>query len=163
MPESASVFGLLKGPILASHDRMVIQTKVVIPSQQAVLAGGCGVTCARRILVVDDDRDTRELYAFCLRLAGVDAVVVGDGHTALREARATPPDAVITDLRLPGIDGIELSERLAREGTHVPIILVTGDSSMTIRDRAKAAGIQEVVLKPCLPDELVARLARLAG
>lgn len=115
------------------------------------------------ILIVDGDADARDLYTFCLRSAGFRTTAVETGPLALDSARREPPDAVLADLRLSGFDGIELARRFRAQTLRAPIMLVTGWVSPEMEARAREAGIAQVVLKPCTPDELVDRVRQLIG
>jgi len=117
----------------------------------------------RLVLIVEDDADNREIYTTALRLAGYDVTAVADGALALAEATRTPPSVVLTDLSLPGFDGIELAQRLHAFGIRVPVMLLTGWSSMQLQDRAAAAGIVTVLVKPCPPEKLIEWVKRLTG
>jgi two-component system, cell cycle response regulator DivK len=106
------------------------------------------------ILLVEDDRDTREMYSEFLSYSGMRVTEASNGRGALESIRSERPDVVVTDIAMPGMDGLELSRRLrASEPTRdVPIIAVSGNASARARD----AGIANVVLdKPCAPDELL--------
>jgi CheY-like chemotaxis protein len=117
------------------------------------------------ILVAEDDRDTRELYQQFLRLSGFRTEQAHNGHQALDKAAELHPDLVVTDLALPGIDGFELSDRLRRGQTtsHIPVIAVSGYPFADVEERARKAGIRALLLKPCLPGDLVAEIRRVLG
>ena len=110
-------------------------------------------TRAPHVLLVEDDRDTREMYSFYLSHSGMHVTEARTGRRALEEAREHTPDIVVTDIAMPEMDGLELSRRLrADETTHdVPIIAVSGQAS----DRARQAGADVVLHKPCEPDRLL--------
>jgi CheY-like chemotaxis protein len=112
---------------------------------------------ARRpvVLLVEDHEDTRHMYAEFLKTS-YEMRAVGDGLAALREARAYPPDVVVTDLALPGIDGFELTRRLRGDPIFqaIPIICLSGFTAGAHDERARAAGCTRVLQKPCLPDAL---------
>jgi CheY-like chemotaxis protein len=116
-----------------------------------------------RVLVVEDDADTASSLAILLTLDGYEARVTGDGRTALRLARAWPPDVVLLDLVLPGgLDGYELARRL----TDLPapkrplLIAVTGLGQDADRRRSAEAGIDLHLLKPVDPAWLQRLLRR---
>ena len=105
------------------------------------------------VLLVEDDRDTREMYSEFLSYSGMRVTEASSGSRALDSARAERPDVIVTDIAMPGMDGIELSRKLrASEPTRdVPIIAVTGSLS----EGAREAGANVVLEKPCSPDELL--------
>jgi CheY-like chemotaxis protein len=105
------------------------------------------------VLLVEDDRDTREMYSEYLTYSGLRVAEASSGSRALERAREQTPDVVVTDIAMPGMDGIELSRQLRSSPPtrDVPIIAVTGNSSARARD----AGCNVVVEKPCTPDCLL--------
>lgn len=105
------------------------------------------------VLLVEDDRDTREMYSEFLSYSGMRVTEASNGPRALDSVRAERPDVIVTDIAMPGMDGIELSRQLrASEPTRdVPIIAVTGSMSTGARE----AGANIVLEKPCSPDELL--------
>jgi CheY-like chemotaxis protein len=118
----------------------------------------------RRVLVVDDDRDTAASWATLLRDWGYEAAAAHDGQVALHEAEALAPAAVLLDLGLPGLDGYEVARRLReRLGPNVLIVAVTGRAQPLDRVAAAAAGIDLHFAKPAEPDEVRRALARLGG
>lgn len=116
------------------------------------------------VLLVEDDRDGRMLFAEWLMQAGFRVEQAHNGLQALERAFDLGPDAILTDLNIPGIDGYELTRRLRSDvrTRHMPILAVTGYAPFT-QDPARAdrAGCDAVLPKPCDPDELAATLARL--
>lgn len=116
------------------------------------------------VLLVEDDRDGRMLFAEWLMQAGFRVEQAHNGLQALERALDLVPDAILTDLNIPGIDGYELTRRLRSDvrTRHIPILAVTGYAPFT-QDPARAdrAGCDAVLPKPCDPDELAATLARL--
>ncbi len=89
--------------------------------------------------------------------ATFDVISAGDGNEALAQARKHRPDAVVTDLSLPGIDGFELVTRLRRDPvtSDAAVVCLSGFSGSNHEERARNAGVDRVVEKPCLPDALV--------
>lgn len=118
-----------------------------------------------RILVVDPDDDTRSLYREWFRLCGCDVVEASDGREALAEALVRPPAIVITELRLPFIDGYALCDILRRDHMTkgVPILVVTSDARLTELTRARTAGAAAVFCKPATPEQMLAETRRLLG
>jgi DNA-binding response OmpR family regulator len=110
-----------------------------------------------RILVVDDDRTVSEVVARYLEHDGYAVETVADGRTALDRALAEPPDLVVLDLMLPGIDGLEVCRRL-RALAPVPIIILTARGQESDRIIGLELGADDYVAKPFSTKELVARV-----
>jgi CheY-like chemotaxis protein len=114
--------------------------------------------------LVEDDRDGRILFAEWLMVAGFRVEQAHNGLQALERAFDLLPDAIVTDLNIPGIDGYELTRRLKGDARTrwIPILAVTGYVPFTQDpSRADRAGCDAVLEKPCDPVELIATLARL--
>ncbi len=111
----------------------------------------------KRVLIVDDVEDNRQIYAEFLAAAGFDVSVAVDGFDALASVRAVMPDLVVMDLAIPRIDGWTVTRRLKSDGRtgHIPVIAVTGHVLPGAAERARAAGCDAFLTKPCLPDELL--------
>lgn len=112
-----------------------------------------------RALVADRDTDTRVMYAEHLRATSYDVEEAEDGREALAKAMAQRPGVIVTDMRLPGISGVDLC-RLLRDDTSttaIPIV-VTADSLPGDVELARAAGADTVLVKPCLPERLAAEI-----
>src|SRR5215510_12274953 len=107
-----------------------------------------------RVLIADGDLDNRELYRDSFTLAGWSVAEARDGREAIVHALVSRPWVVVTELRLPLIDGISLCEVLRRDSatTGVPIVVVTSETRVAELARARAAGASEVLVKPCMPD-----------
>lgn len=110
-----------------------------------------------RILVVDDDPTVSDVLARYLGREGYDVVLAADGHAALAQAAAKPPDLVVLDIMLPGIDGLAVCRRL-RETGPVPVILLTALGAETDRILGLEVGADDYVTKPFSPRELVLRV-----
>jgi two-component system response regulator MtrA len=114
-----------------------------------------------RILVVDDDTALAEMIGIVLRSEGFDPVFCADGSHAVDAFRQSAPDLVLLDLMLPGLDGIEVAERI-RSLSGVPIIMLTAKSDTADVVRGLESGADDYMVKPFNPKELVARVrARL--
>jgi len=115
------------------------------------------------VLLVDANHDTRAMYAEYLRLSACTIDQAENGAEALAKAIATRPNIIITDTRLPAIDGYELCALLRRDPATraTPIVVITGDGFEADLRRAKNAGASTVLVKPCLPETLLAEVARL--
>ncbi|HZC07185.1 MAG TPA: response regulator transcription factor [Ktedonobacterales bacterium] len=110
----------------------------------------------RRILVVDDEEPIREVLAQYLRRAGYSVLEAADGVEALRIASATPPDLLILDLMLPGMDGLEVCRKL-RETLAAPILMLTARGEEEDTLEGFRAGADDYVTKPFSPREVVMR------
>jgi CheY-like chemotaxis protein len=115
------------------------------------------------VLLVDGDADTRAMYAEYLRLSAWTVDQAENGAEALAKAIAVRPDIIITETRLPAIDGYDLCTLLRRDPSTraTPIVVVTGDGLEADLRRAKNAGANVVLVKPCLPERLLSEVARL--
>jgi len=113
-----------------------------------------------RVLVVEDDGDIAGVLRRSLGMEGYDVRIAGDGEAALEQAAVFEPDAVVLDLGLPGIDGVEVSRRL-REGGDVPILILTARESLDSRVEGLDSGADDYLVKPFEREELLARLRAL--
>jgi CheY-like chemotaxis protein len=118
------------------------------------------------VLIVEDDLGTRTLYREYLQHDGFRTVDAHNGHQALEKARTLRPNAVLTDLAVPGMDGFEFCRALrdSPATSAIPILAVTGHSEyLDEPDRFAQAGIAHVLIKPCAPDIIAYELRRLLG
>ena len=118
------------------------------------------------ILLVEDDPDIRELVAYKLTRGGFEVVEAADGLVALQAARTRPPDAVVLDMGLPRLSGIDVCRELraAPATAAVPIIMLTGAVRLQELEQAYAAGASDYLVKPFSPRELQRRVeAALVG
>jgi DNA-binding response OmpR family regulator len=113
-----------------------------------------------RILVAEDDRDIAELISHYLKKSGWSPHVASAGDEALAYARRHPVDAIVLDLMLPGMDGLEVCRALRgdRATAGVPIIMLTARAEEQDRIRGLELGADDYVAKPFSPNELVARI-----
>jgi two-component system response regulator MprA len=114
-----------------------------------------------RVLLVDDDRAVRESLERALHLEGYEVDGVGAGLTALERQKRQPADAVVLDLRLPDIDGLDVCRELRRGGDRTPILMLTARDAVDERVEGLDAGADDYVVKPFALDELLARLRAL--
>jgi len=114
-----------------------------------------------KILVVDDERAVRESLRRALTLEGYDVDMAEDGEQALETVRRAEPDALILDVLMPGIDGLEVSRRLRRGGSKVPILMLTARDAVENRVEGLDAGADDYVTKPFALEELLARVRAL--
>jgi DNA-binding response OmpR family regulator len=115
------------------------------------------VTMRRRILVVDDDLAVREMVSQYLELEDYLVLQAANGVEALRLAKASPPDLVILDLSLPGIDGLEVCRRL-RAVSAVPILMLTARTAEADKLSGFDMGTDDYLTKPFAPQELLMRI-----
>lgn len=116
------------------------------------------------VLLVEDDRDGRRLYAEWLEQAGFKVEQAHNGLQALERALELIPDIVVTDLNIPGIDGYELTRRLRLDARtrHLPVLAITGYAAFAADPgRAQRAGCDLVLEKPCSPDDFEAAVRQL--
>ena len=110
------------------------------------------------VMVVDDDQDLSEMLGIVLTGAGIDVDLVSRGDEALDVFRNNPPDLVLLDVMLPGLDGIEVC-RLIRAESMVPIIMLSAKGDSHDEVRGLEAGADDYMVKPFKhPSELVARI-----
>ena len=110
------------------------------------------------VLLVEDDPSVRGAVERALRHAGHTLTVATDGLRALGQVTATPFDAVILDLGLPGLDGLEVCRRLRAQGDTVPVLMLTARAAVAERVAGLDAGADDYLVKPFALDELLARL-----
>ena len=117
-----------------------------------------------RILVVDDERAVRESLRRALELEGYDVELAADGQQALdrlENESEQAPDAVLLDVLMPGLDGLEVCRRLRRTGSTLPILMLTARAEVENRVEGLDAGADDYVTKPFALEELLARLRAL--
>jgi CheY-like chemotaxis protein len=119
--------------------------------------------CPIRILVADADPDTRSLYADLLMMAGCEVIEAFDGRDALVKAFSQSPALVITETRLPMLDGYGLCDVLRNDAAtrSIPILVVTSETRLQMLERARMAGVDAILHKPVTPDMLVDEIRRL--
>ena len=116
------------------------------------------------VLIVEDDPETRHFYGECFARGGFSTKEAHNGHQALAMALALPPpDVIVTDIAVPGLDGIELCRRLRTDARtrSIPVLAITGYEDRQYPDRILAAGADQVLIKPCDPAVLVSEVRRL--
>jgi two-component system cell cycle response regulator DivK len=114
------------------------------------------------ILIVEDFDDAREMYRDFLEFSGFRVATARDGREAIEKARTLQPDLILMDLSLPGIDGREATRLLkaAPDTAHLLIVALSAHALATEGDRARAAGCDGFIAKPCLPSDLVAEIGQ---
>ena len=123
------------------------------------------MTNGRDVLIVEDDPEVRELFAFVLRDAGAHVVAVDSGEEGVRAAASFHPDLVLTDISMPRMDGIEMVRQLRdlEPTKNTPVVALTGHVVAGIPERARGVGCNDVLAKPCAPDALVRTVNRHIG
>ncbi|MFD4421103.1 response regulator transcription factor [Agromyces sp. NPDC058484] len=134
------------GPVTASH-------------RAPQIAKGDGSMV--RVLVVDDEHALTELLKMALRYEGWDVRTAADGLGAVKVAREFRPDAIVLDIMLPDIDGLEVLQRVRADGAETPVLFLTAKDSLDDRIAGLTAGGDDYVTKPFSLEEVVARLRGL--
>lgn len=114
------------------------------------------------VLVVDDYDDAREMYAESLLVSGFRVAQAADGAQAVELALSLSPDVILMDLSLPGVDGWEATRQLKADARtrHIPVVALTGHALTSALDAARDAGCDRFVVKPALPDVVIAEVRR---
>jgi CheY-like chemotaxis protein len=115
----------------------------------------------RLVLVVDDYKDTRELYAEYIRMSGIEVETAADGFEGIEKAILMQPDAIVMDLSMPHLDGFETVRVLrGHERTRqIPVLALTG-AMLDSEGQAREEGFSAFLRKPCLPQYLLHELRR---
>lgn len=118
---------------------------------------------ASRVLIVEDERDIRDLIVLHLQRDGYQVSTAGSGEDALLQVRQSPPDLVLLDLLLPAMSGLEVCRRLRQEPTTatLPILMLTAKADEVDRVVGLELGADDYVVKPFSPKELLARVHAL--
>jgi two-component system, OmpR family, response regulator MprA len=114
-----------------------------------------------RILIADDDRAVRDALRRALALGGYDVELAADGLQTLDAVAQAAPDALVLDIGMPGVDGLEVCRRLRRAGDRVPILMLTARDAIEDRIEGLDAGADDYLVKPFDVGELRARLRAL--
>jgi two-component system cell cycle response regulator DivK len=115
---------------------------------------------SKRILVVEDHEDNRQILRILLAGAGFDMLEAWDGEAALKTAASERPDLILMDIQLPGLNGYEVTQRLKADPAlrAIPIIAVTSYALSGDEDKATEAGCDAYVTKPYHPRQLLAKI-----
>jgi len=116
-----------------------------------------------RVLVVDDEATIRDLLAKTLALAEYDVDIAPDGRTALERLRIIPYDLLITDLKMPGVDGLTVIREARRLKPDIPVIIVTGFSTEASAIEAVNLGVSGYLTKPFRVPRVLAAAAKALG
>jgi CheY-like chemotaxis protein len=119
----------------------------------------------KRILVVEDDADTRLIYLTILQHRGYDVAGAENGAEGVRLARELVPDLIVMNLAMPKVDGIRATATLRQDPAteRIPVIACTGFISDEAEDQAEDAGVTAYLEKPCEPSRLVEEVERIIG
>lgn len=114
----------------------------------------------KKILVVEDHKDTRELLKYNLAQAGFEVAAESDGAAGLERAATFLPDMILLDLMLPGLDGLEVCRRVKQDSalSHVPVVMLTAKGEEIDRIVGLELGADDYVVKPFSPRELILRI-----
>jgi len=120
-------------------------------------------TARPRVLVVDDEAAIREMLAKALALADYEVETVADGRTAIERLRVVSYDLLITDLRMPGVDGLTVIREARRLRADLPVIIITGYSSESAAIEAIDLGVSGYLTKPFRVPKVLAVAAKALG
>lgn len=115
------------------------------------------MAAATQVLLIDDNDLVRQAFARVLRMAGFTILEAEDGEIGLEIFREASPAAVLVDLRMPGLDGLDVLSRLAHEAPDTPVIVVSGEGTMTDALSALRLGAWDYVTKPLIQPEILAQ------
>ena len=115
----------------------------------------------QKILVVDDDTLSREFLMEAVSALGYQAIEAKNGAEAIERAQQSAPDLVLTDLRMPGMDGTELVKRLKESNPDLPSVMITAQGTIESAVAAMKNGASDFLLKPCTPDALEVVIDRI--
>lgn len=118
------------------------------------------MSALRKVLVVDDDPVVGKSFNRVLSGKGYIVVTAEDGYEALQKLQSEHYDMVFTDLRMPGMDGVEVAEKVRARQPWTPVVIVTGYGSGKSEERARAAGVCEFLHKPLSPEVIEASAAK---
>ena len=115
------------------------------------------------VLLVDDFEDGLEMYEEYLAYRGFQVLVARNGEQAIAQAQMYRPDVILLDIRMPGMTGTQAMRILRSDSSfaNIPIIALTAHALDDERRHALESGFDELIAKPCLPDELVAAVERI--
>jgi len=113
------------------------------------------------ILVVDDDPRITNLVRRILAYEGYSVAVAARGNEALTRTLERPPDLIVLDIMLPGLSGLEVTQRLRAAGDQVPILMLTARDAVADRVEGFETGADDYLVKPFAPEELLARVKAL--
>jgi len=113
-----------------------------------------------KILIIDDDKGLRTVLSDLVKSEGYEAFTAGNGKVALKEISTHSPDIVLLDIRLPGVDGMTILERIREIDKHIIIIMMTGHGDIKDAVRAIKLGAFDYITKPFNNDEIIAAVKK---
>lgn len=111
-----------------------------------------------KVLIVDDEKDFLEALVARLKLRGFEARGAADGPTALESLDADPPEVVVLDLKMPGMDGLEVLRHIKRKQPHIEVVILTGHGSSEAGMEGVSLGAFAYLVKPVKLAELVEKV-----
>jgi FixJ family two-component response regulator len=137
---------------------------VQYPSLHSICYRRHGMDSSRlRIAVVDDDESVRKALKRLLRAANLDANTFASGRDFLDSLLMQVPDCAVLDLHMPGMNGLDIQQQLARNGLRVPIVVITGHDEPLTRAQCLSAGATAYLCKPLDDEALLDAIRRAAG
>ncbi len=120
---------------------------------------------SRKILAVDDSASIRQMVKLTLTGGGYDVISAVDGNDGLAQAKTTRADLVLTDLNMPGMNGLALIREIRKLPNYVgvPIVFLTTESDAGLKQQAKEAGATAWIVKPFQQDQLLAAVRKVLG
>lgn len=118
---------------------------------------------ALKVLLVDDEEDFVDMLSLRLEASGVEASTVTSGEACLGFLEEAPVDAVVLDVKMPGMDGLETLRRVKSKWPDLPVIMMTGHGSVESAEEGAALGAFDYLIKPADFDELMAKLRAATG
>lgn len=115
------------------------------------------------VYIVDDDEAVRDSLSLLFEAAGYTVEAFASAMATLDRCRRRQPDCIVTDVRMPGMDGIEFQARLAELGIVVPIVIITGHGDVSLAVQAMKAGASDFIEKPFTDDTILTSLAEAIG
>ena len=151
LPEEAWAF--ITGDGVDVADLKVVMRKVPWLGRGVKLLGqGVAMTSARKVLIVDDDPIVRKSFDRVLSGKGYAVIAAENGEEALRKLNEEKYDVVYTDIRMPGMSGLEVAEQVKARRPWTPVVIITGYGTEAAQARAKAAGVSSFLNKPLTPE-----------
>lgn len=114
----------------------------------------------RTVFVIDDDQAARESLTFLLRTEGITCRAYGSAAAFLQQLQPIQQGCIVTDVRMPGMDGISLVHRLHEIGCRMPIVVITGHADVPLAVQAMKAGVADFIEKPFESDTILAAIRR---
>jgi len=118
---------------------------------------------AIRVLVVDDEKDFLESLVRRLGLRGMDALGVASGDEALETLSERSFDVVVLDIKMPGMDGIDVLRAIRREHAGTAVLVLTGHASQELSEEGRSLGAFDYLIKPVKLEKILERIAAAAG